>query len=188
MLGFSFDLRRRNAAKTVAGAASHRGASNAWRNHGQRSLSPPAPASALTSAAGRRATCSTAASTAARPSTSSASLTSNASLPLQSLASLVHCLNRRGQFRLIQRFVTVFVEFRDHACRQGFRIGDGAAHATARGFSLAAFSFHGYNLDDILFAPSNYRNRRHGCDGGSSREQSAEEAPAVSVQLFQLVS
>ncbi|MDZ7618188.1 MAG: hypothetical protein U1E05_14375 [Patescibacteria group bacterium] len=85
----------------------------------------------------------------------------------------MHCLDRRGQFGLIQCLVTVLVEFRDHACRQGFRISDGAAHATARGFALAAFSFHGHNRDDILFTPSKCRNRRHGRDGGSSREQSA---------------
>jgi hypothetical protein len=100
----------------------------------------------------------------------------------------VHCLDRRGQFHLIQRLVTVLVEFRDHACRQGFRVGDRTAHATACGPSFAAFSFQGHNRDDILFAPSNYRYRGHGRHGGSSRKQSAEEVPAVFVQLFQLVS
>jgi hypothetical protein len=111
-------------------------------------------------------------------------LTGNASLgfsahgplALPSSSSRVHCLDRRGQFHLIQCPVTVLVEFRDHACRQGFRIGDGAAHATARGFALAtfSFSFHRHNRDDLLVtAPSKCRNHRYGRDGGSSREQSA---------------
>jgi hypothetical protein len=166
MLGFSFDLRRRNARKTVAGAASHRVVSNIQRNHGQRSLSPPTAAAALTSATGGCATCSTA-----------ASLTSNASLGFSAHGPLAlrctHGLDRRGQFRLIQCLVTILVEFRDHAFRQGFRIGDGAAHATARGFALATFSFQRHNRDDIFFTPSKCRYRRHGRDGGSSREQSA---------------
>jgi hypothetical protein len=113
-------------------------------------------------------------------------MTSNASLgfsahgplALRSSSSRVHSLDRRGQFRLIQCLVTVLVEFRDHAFRQGFHIGDRAAHATARGFALAtfsfSFSFHRHNRDDFLVtAPSKCRNRRYGRDGNSSREQFA---------------
>jgi hypothetical protein len=100
----------------------------------------------------------------------------------------VHCLDRRGQFRLIQGLVTVLVEFGDHACRQGFRVGDRAAHAAARGFALAVVSFHGHNRDVIIVTPSNCRYRRNGRDGNSSRKQSTQEASAMPVQLFRLVS